>query len=59
MRRLLIVWSILTVAPIGTVKLATFLETFELPVTALIVNGRVTIEEQVENAVSNAVDIPL
>ena len=39
------------VAPIGSVKLATFRETPVSLVTASIVRGRVTIDEQVEKAV--------
>ena len=48
-----------TVAPIGKTKDAIFLDTPEVSVTALMVRGRVTTVEQVENPVIKAGGIPL
>lgn len=51
--------SMFTVAPIGRTNDAIFFYTFECSVTARIVNGSVTTEEHVENAVISADGIPL
>ncbi len=50
--------SMFTVAPMGSTKLAILRDTRELPVTACIVRGNVTIVEQVEKAVMSAEGMP-
>jgi len=50
--------SMFTVAPIGNTKFATRCDAPECSVTAFMVNGSVTIVEQVEKAVINAGIMP-